>query len=82
MSTSVINADEFKAMREEIERLRKENAEMKKRVGLEIHVTERGQVGIVFGTYTCRLYKNQWLKIFDNAEQVKKFIAENDEDLA
>jgi hypothetical protein len=76
-----ISADEFKAMKVEIERLRKENAEMKKSTCLNIQVTERGQVGIVFGTYTCRLYKNQWIKVFDNMEQVKKFITDNDEKL-
>ncbi len=82
MSTPTISADEFKAMKEEIERLRKENTEMKKSKGLDLQVTERGQVGIVFGTYTCRLYKSQWVKVFDNMEQVKKFITDNDEELA
>jgi hypothetical protein len=81
MSTSTISADEFKAMKAEIERLRKENAEMKKSTGLNLQVTERGQVGIVFGTYTCRMYKSQWIKVFDNMEQVKKFITDNDEKL-
>jgi hypothetical protein len=76
-----ISVDEFKAMKEEIERLRKENAEMKKSTGLNILVTERKQVGIVFGTYTCRMYKSQWIKVFDNMEQVKKFITDNDEKL-
>ena len=79
---ATISMDEFKALREEIERLRKENTEMKKRTGLEIQVTERGQVGIVFGNYTCRLFKTQWLKIFENVEQVKKFIVDNNDELA
>jgi hypothetical protein len=75
-------ADEIMAMKAEIDRLRKENAELKKSKGLDIQVTERGQVGIVFGTYTCRMYKSQWIKVFDNMELVKKFITDNDEDLA
>jgi hypothetical protein len=82
MTTPTISVDEFKAMKAEIERLRKENAEMKKPKSLDLQVTERGQVGIVFGTYTCRLYKSQWIKVFDNMEQVKKFITDNDEELA
>ncbi len=70
-------------MRREIERLKKENAEMKKRSpGLEYEITDRGQLGIKFGTYICRLYKNQWIKILDHQDEVKKFISDNNEELA
>ncbi len=69
-------------MKAEIERLKKENAEMKKRSGLEFEISEKGQLGIKFGTYVCRLYKNQWMKILDSQAEVKKFIADNNGELA
>jgi hypothetical protein len=82
MST-VIDMKDVKAIKEELERLRKENAEMKKRApGLEMTVSDRGQLEIKFGTYACRLYKNQWSKILDHQEEVKKFITDNNKDLA
>ena len=70
-------------MKAEIERLKKENAEMKKRSpGLEFEISEKGQLGIKFGTYVARLYKSQWMKIIDSHAEVKKFIVENNGDLA
>ncbi len=70
-------------MKAEIERLKKENADMKKRSpGLEFEISDRGQLGIKFGTYVCRLYKNQWMKILDSQAEVKKFIADNNGELA
>lgn len=82
MSLAGMSPEEIKALREEIDALRKENAEIKKRiVPLQFKITERNQVGIVFGTYVCRLYKSQWLKILDNHGDVRKFIAENDDKL-
>lgn len=72
--------EEIQAMRDEIEKLRKENSEMKRRgAPLEFKITERNQVGIVFGTYVCRLYKNQWLKILEFQDDLRNFISENDE---
>lgn len=79
---NVVNADDLKALREEIEALRRENQEMKKRVvPLQFEITDRNQVAIVFGNYRCRLYKTQWIKILDNHQEVRKFIAENDDKL-
>lgn len=70
-------------MKAEIERLKKENSEMKKRApGLEFEISERGQLGIKFGTYVARLYKSQWMKILDSQAELKKFIADNNGDLA
>lgn len=72
---------DLKALREELEKLRKENTEMKKRVGLTFKITDRNRVGVVFGTYTCSLFKNQWLKVLEHQKDLKEFIEENDENL-
>lgn len=73
--------DDMAALCEELERLRKENADMKKRVGLTFKISDRNRVGIVFGTYTCSLFKNQWLKILEHQKDLKQFIEENNEEL-
>ena len=41
MSEVKMTADELKAMREEIDRLRKENADMRKRSGLVFEITDQ-----------------------------------------
>jgi len=74
--------EEEKALKEELELLRKENAEFKKHDKLKLQITERKQVGIVFGTYVSKLFKSQWLKILDNEQEVRNFIAENQQMLA
>ena len=73
--------EDIKALRAELERLKKENSEMKKRTGLILKVTDRNRLGVVFGTYTCSLFKNQWLKILEHQDDLKAFIKENDESL-
>jgi hypothetical protein len=73
---------DLKSMREEIERLRKENAEMKKNSGLVMKVTDYKQVAVVFNKYECRLYKNQWMRIIENREELIRFIRENEDELA
>ena len=74
--------DEAEKLREEMEKLRKENSELKKqRVGLTFKIADRNRVGIVFGTYTCSLFKSQWMKILEHQDEVKAFIQKNDEKL-
>jgi hypothetical protein len=83
MSAEKMTMEQIQAMKAEIERLKKDNSEMKKRsLGLDLNVSDRGQLEIKFGTYACRLYKNQWSKILDHQEEVKKFITDNNGDLA
>jgi hypothetical protein len=75
-------ASELAALRAEIERLRKENTEIKRHVvPITFQVTELKQVGVTFGKYQCRLFKNQWMRLLEAQEDLKAFIAENDEEL-
>lgn len=74
------SADQIAALREEIAALRKENQEMKKRthIPLKLEVTERNQVAITFNKYQVRLYKNQWLKILDQQQELRDFVEVNE----
>jgi hypothetical protein len=78
---ATISAEEYKALKEEIKKLKAENAEMKKFSKLKIQICDRDRVAVVFGTYECRLFKSQWLKIFEHSDDVAKFIIDHDEEL-
>lgn len=76
-----ISQEEYRAMKAEIEKLKEENAEMKKHIKLKIQICDRDRVAIVFGTYECRLFKSQWLKIFENTDDVRQFIWDHEDEL-
>jgi hypothetical protein len=70
--------EELKA---ELERLRQENAALKKGAasGLRLKVSEKGAVSIYgMGRFPVTLYKEQWLRLLDRADDIRAFIAEND----
>ena len=67
----------------ELERLRAENAALKstkQAAGtLSMKVSEKGALSIYgMGRFPVTLYKEQWLKLLNIAEDIKKFIQEND----
>ena len=67
-------------MKAELERLRNENAALKKgaATGITMKVSEKGAVSIYgMGRFPVTLYKEQWLKLLDNAD-IRKFIAANE----
>jgi len=69
-------------MKAELEKLRRENEELKtarKRGGqLSLKVSQKGAVSLYgMGRFPVTLYKEQWLKMIDFAEEIKKFIEEN-----
>jgi hypothetical protein len=71
-------------MKAELERLRAENANLKKKetVGLSLKVSEKGAVSLYgMGRFPVTLYKEQWLRILASAEIIEAFIAENDSKL-
>ena len=80
-SIAQMTPEQIASIQEEVLRLRKENAEMKRLSSLQFEITERGQVAIVFGNYRCRLYKTQWIKILNQHEEVRKFIAAHENEL-
>jgi hypothetical protein len=70
--------DETKA---ELERLRNENAALKKgsSSGIRMKVSEKGAVSIYgMGRFPVTLYKEQWLKLLDMANDIRAFIAANE----
>ena len=72
-------------MKEELERLRSENESLKKakRPGtLSMKVSEKGALSVYgMGRFPVTLYKEQWNKLLSITEDIKKFIAENDDRL-
>lgn len=70
--------EELKA---ELERLRKENASLKKGAarGVSMKVSEKGGLSVYgMGRFPITLYKEQWLKLLNLSEEIRAFIAAND----
>ena len=68
-------------MKAELERLRSENATLKKGTsdGIRMKVSEKGAVSVYgMGRFPVTLYKEQWLKLLNIAEEIRAFIAENE----
>jgi len=68
-------------LKEELERLKAENEALKAKTtrATSIRVSEKGGVSVYgLGRFPVTLYKEQWLKLLDLAEELKVFIAEND----
>ena len=68
-------------LKTELERLRNENAALKKgaSTGIRMKVSEKGAVSIYgMGRFPVTLYKEQWLKLLDMSEDVRAFIATNE----
>jgi len=73
--------EELKA---ELERLRQENAALKKEAGsgLRLKVSEKGAVSVYgMGRFPVTLYKEQWLRLLDMADEIRAFINVNEEQL-
>jgi hypothetical protein len=71
-------------LRAELERLRRENESLKKGAarGVSLKVSEKGGVSVYgLGRFPITLYKEQWAKLLDMADQIRAFIAENESKL-
>ena len=71
-------------MRAELERLKAENESLKARTskGISLKVSEKGGVSVYgMGRFPVTLYKEQWLKLLDMNEDIRRFIADNDSKL-
>jgi len=65
----------------ELERLRTENAALKKGAtpGIPMKVSEKGAVSVYgMGRFPVTLYKEQWLKLLEMSDQIRAFIAANE----
>jgi len=68
-------------MKAELERLRAENDRLKKERGrgVSLKVSEKGGVSVYgLGRFPVTLYKEQWTKLLDMADEIRQFIHEND----
>jgi hypothetical protein len=71
-------------LKAELERLRNENAALKKgaATGISMRVSEKGALSVYgMGRFPVTLYKEQWLKLLDMADEIRKFISANDAQL-
>ncbi len=73
-------------MKAELERLRAENEALKNKKSsagsLSMKVSEKGALSIYgMGRFPVTLYKEQWIKLLSIAEDIKKFIADNNDRL-
>jgi hypothetical protein len=71
-------------MKDELERLRQENAALKKETssGMRLKVSEKGAVSVYgLGRFPVTLYKEQWLRLLDMASEIRAFIVTNDAEL-
>ena len=73
-----MNEEEMKA---ELERLKAENEALKSRGNKQISlkVSEKGGVSVYgLGRFPVTLYKEQWHKLLDRADEIRAFLKEND----
>ena len=73
--------DELKA---ELDRLRAENAALKEGAssGIRMKVSEKGALSIYgMGRFSVTLYKEQWIRLLDMADDIRAFIAANENEL-
>jgi hypothetical protein len=65
----------------EMERLKAENAALKAQAtrGVSLKVSEKGGVSVYgLGRFPVTLYKEQWTKLLDLADDIRAFIKAND----
>jgi len=71
-------------LKAELERLRTENERLKNRQtrGVSLKVSEKGGVSVYgLGRFPVTLYKEQWSRLLDMADDIRAFIRENESKL-
>ena len=71
-------------LKAELERLRAENAALKAQSsrGISLRVSEKGGVSVYgLGRFPVTLYKEQWAKLLDLADEIRAFIRAHDAEL-
>ena len=82
-STTLVTPPDIMA---ELERMRAENAALKAQHkngrGVSLKVSEKGGVSVYgLGRFPVTLYKEQWTKLLDMADDIRAFIVEHDSEL-
>ena len=68
-------------LKAEVARLQAENERLKNQRGraVSLKVSEKGGVSVYgLGRFPVTLYKEQWTKLLDMAEEIRSFLKEND----
>jgi hypothetical protein len=66
----------------ELERLRAENARLKQRPAGSLRVSQKGAVSLYgLGRFPVTLYKEQWSRLLDMADEIRAFIREHEGEL-
>ena len=68
-------------LKAELERLKEENERLKTRQSraISMKVSEKGALSVYgLGRFPVTLYKEQWTKLLDMAEDLRAFLKEND----
>ena len=71
-------------LKAELEKLRAENAALKKTTSNTLHmkVSEKGALSVYgLGRFPVTLYKEQWLRLLDLNDDIRTFIQNNDSQL-
>ena len=71
-------------LKAELERLRNENAALKREasMGIRMKVSDKGALSIYgMGRFPVTLYKEQWLKLLNMSDEIRAFIAANEAQL-
>jgi hypothetical protein len=71
-------------LKAELDRLRNENAALKKGASSSVRmkVSQKGAISIYgMGRFPVTLYKEQWLRLLDMSNDIRAFIAANDAQL-
>lgn len=60
----------------------REQVEQRKPGDLRLKISEKGGVSVYgLGRFPVTLYKEQWIRLLDHVEEIKKFIEENNQRL-
>jgi hypothetical protein len=79
MSKGELMAEED--LKAELERLKAENEQLKgqRTRGVTLKVSEKGGVSVYgLGRFPVTLYKEQWARVLDMADDIRAFMKEND----
>ncbi len=71
-------------LRVELERLRRENEALKQKTerAVSLKVSAKGAVSLYgLGRFPVTLYKEQWTRVLDMADEIRAFIVEHDGEL-
>lgn len=72
------------SLKAELERLREENAALKKgaAAAIRMKVSEKGALSVYgMGRFPVTLYKEQWLRLLSMSEEIRAFIADHETQL-